>query len=76
MAEEITVNSMYDISMRGITKTKEQVELLIKELSLNIQNLMHQKFAYADLINNAETHEALDAIVFEFVMTDFSASIE
>ena len=65
-----------DLDNVNRTLTKEQIELLIKELSLNIQNLMNQKFAYASSINDAETREELDAIAFEFSMTDFTTPIE
>ena len=37
---------------------------------------MNQKFAYASSINDAETREELDAIAFEFSMTDFTTPIE
>lgn len=49
----------------------EQLNILLNECALNGQNLYLQKWAYKSHIENAQTVEELNKIVFKFTMRDF-----
>lgn len=50
----------------------EQLNTLLNECALNGQNLYLQKWSYKAQIENAQTVEELNKIVFNFEMKDFS----
>ena len=50
----------------------EQLNTLLNECALNGQNLYLQKWTYKSQIENAQTVEELNKIVFKFEMKDFS----
>ena len=50
----------------------EQLNTLLNECSLNGQNLYLQKWSYKSQIEQAQTAEELNKIVFKFEMKDFS----
>lgn len=53
--------------------TKENLETLLTEIITNGNNLYAQKWAYRAAIEKCASIEEVDAITFNFVMTDFSA---
>lgn len=52
--------------------TKEQLQVMLKELCVNGQLLYEQKWAFEDKINACTTIEELNAIEIKFTMHDFS----
>ena len=50
----------------------EQLNTLLNECALNSQNLYLQKWSYKSQIEQAQTAEELNKIVFKFEMKDFS----
>lgn len=54
--------------------TKAQLETLLNEIITNGNNLYAQKWAYRTKIEACTTVEEVQAITFEFTMTDFSKS--
>lgn len=52
--------------------TKEQLQVMLKELCINGQLLYEQKWAFEDKINACTTIEELNAIKIKFTMKDFS----
>ena len=52
--------------------TKEQLQVMLKELCVNGQLLYEQKWAFEDEINACTTIEELNAIEIKFTMHDFS----
>lgn len=50
----------------------ENLKTLLSECALNGQNLYQQKWNYREQIENAQTKEELNKIIFKFEMKDFS----
>ena len=50
----------------------EQLNVLLNECALNGQNLYLQKWSYKSQIEEAQTVDELNKIVFKFEMKDFS----
>ena len=59
-----------DNSMKSLTL--EQLNTLLNECALNGQHLYLQKWQYREQIEQAQTAEELNKIVFKFEMKDFS----
>lgn len=60
----------YDNEFQSLTK--EQMQIILSECILNSQNLYKQKWDYKTQIENTQTIEELNKIVFKFEMKDFS----
>lgn len=54
--------------------TIDDLKIIKSEIEQNAMNLYQQKWAYQDLINNAETIESLNSIEVNFKMLDLSLS--
>ena len=54
--------------------TVDDLKIIKSEIEQNAMNLYQQKWAYQDLINNAETIESLNSIEVNFKMLDLSLS--
>lgn len=68
----VTVYRDYDNVNHNVTI--DDLKIIKSEIEQNAMNLYQQKWAYQDLINNAETIESLNSIEVNFKMLDLSLS--